>query len=208
MLAAAALLAAAWGFAVQATMPVDLVEQAVPNEVSAQAPEAASEVQENGAQDDQDPPARYVVHVDGAVAAPGVVTLEGQDVRVFDAVEKAGGLLDDADTSSINLAERLVDGAKIHIPHEGDLEPAGEPARPGQAQTSGATGVGESVSLVNINLATEAELQTLPGIGEVMAHSIYEDREQNGPFASCEDLMRVSGIGEKKFERVRELICV
>ena len=207
-LVVAALAATALGFAVRVTTPADLVERTDAGPTATQASEEVPQEQADTSDNTTESQARYVVHVDGAVASPGVVTLEGQDVRVFDAVEKAGGLLDDADTSSVNLAERLVDGAKIHIPHEGDEEPAETPMPAGQAQTSGATGTGDAVSLVNINTASESELQTLPGIGEVMAHAIYEDRAQNGPFASCEDLMRVSGIGEKKFERVRGLICV
>ena len=154
----------------------------------------------------------YVVHVDGAVQSPGVVELSGTDVRVTDAVEKAGGLSEDAETSSINLAEPLVDGAKIHIPHEGELEqpagPDGNEAIAGQIQTSGATGSGPTTLLVNINTATTEELQTLSGVGEVTAQAIVDERARNGPFASPEDLMRVSGIGEKKFEKVRDAICV
>jgi competence protein ComEA len=203
-----AIAAAVWGFATRVTVPTELVERADAGEAAAQAPAEPSQEQVDGTGGEAEPPARYVVHVDGAVAAPGVVCIEGQDVRVFDAVEEAGGLLDDADTSSVNLAERLVDGAKIHIPHEGDEEPVEAPVAAGQAQTSGATGIGEAVSLININTASESELQALPGIGEVMARTICDDRTKNGPFASCEDLMRVSGIGEKKFERVRGLICV
>ena len=155
------------------------------------------------------PDTRCIVHVDGAVAAPGVVEVEGQDVRVYDAVEAAGGLLEDADTSGINLAEPLMDGAKIHIPHEGEVVETGESSLPtGQVSTVGATGSGTSMTLVNLNTATAEELQTLPGIGEVTAQTIIDERERNGPFATPEDLMRVSGIGEKKFEKVREQICV
>ncbi len=161
-------------------------------------------------QPDEEPqPAIYVVHVDGAVASPGVVTLEGKGLRVFDAVTKAGGLLDDADTTSVNLAEPLADGAKIHIPSEGEALVAeqGVPAA-GQHETMGATDSAEAVSLVNINTATSEELQVLSGVGEATAAAIIREREANGPFAVPEDLMRVSGIGEKKFAKVRDQICV
>lgn len=152
---------------------------------------------------------RCFVHVDGAVASPGVVELQGSDLRVYDAVQAAGGLQDEADTTSVNLAEPLVDGAKIHIPLQGEEQaaPSGASAA-GQAQTSGATGSGGGVTLVNINTASSEELQTLPGIGEATASAIIEERERNGPFASVEDLMRVSGIGEKKFAKVQGGICV
>ena len=205
-LVVAVLAAAAGGFALQAA-PTDVVVRA---DAGAGVVQGADEAEgDDGlAERPQEEEKRYVVHVDGAVAAPGVFTLQGVDVRVYDAVDAAGGLLDDADTSSVNLAEPLADGAKIHIPREGEQAEGEMPALPGQAQTSGATGVGDASTLVNINQASEEELQQLPGIGEVMARTICEDRAQNGPFASCEDLMRVSGIGEKKFERVRGLICV
>ena len=74
----------------------------------------------------------------------------------------------------------------------------------GAASSSGAAPTG----LVNINLATPEQLQSLPGVGEATAAAIIQDREQNGPFSSCEDLMRVSGIGEKKYARIEGLICV
>ena len=151
---------------------------------------------------------RCLVHVDGAVKAPGVVELKGSDLRVFDAVQKAGGSLDDADTSAINLAEPLADGAKIHIPHEGEQVPTESVPAAGQAETAGATGVAGGLTLVNINTASAEELQTLTGVGEATAAAIIQDREQNGPFASPEDLMRVSGIGEKKFAKVQGEICV
>lgn len=149
-----------------------------------------------------------IVHVDGAVLSPGVVELSGSDLRVADAVEAAGGLADGAVTTSVNLAEPLSDGAKIHIPIEG--EQAGETTAEaaGQHETSGATGDGATTLLVNINTATSEELTTLPGVGEATARAIIEEREANGPFASPEDVMRVSGIGEKKLARMRGQICV
>ena len=160
--------------------------------------------------EDQSSPSegRFVVHVDGAVNSAGVVELSGQDLRVYDAVSAAGGLLDDADTSQVNLAEPLSDGAKIHIPHEGEQYAEPEQAFVGQSQTSGATGSGQATLLVNINTASSEELQTLSGVGEATARAIIEERERGGPFAAPEDLMRVSGIGEKKFEKVRDSICV
>ena len=78
----------------------------------------------------------------------------------------------------------------------------------GQTMTSGATGDGAATMLVNINTATSEELQGLPGVGEATAEAIIEERTANGPFATIEDLMRVSGIGEKKFAKLRSGICV
>ena len=184
-----------------------VIERAAPAEAGLE--EAAGEPgAEQAEQAEQEPEPRYIVHVDGAVAAPGVVELFGADLRVYDAVTAAGGLLEDADTSQVNLAEPLSDGAKIHIPHA-DEEPA-EQALPvvGQAETSGATGAGGGTALVNINTASVEELQTLSGVGEVTARAIVDEREQNGPYATVEDIMRVSGIGEKKFAKFRDCICV
>ena len=152
---------------------------------------------------------RCIVHVDGAVGAPGVVELTGTDLRVYDAVKAAGNLLEDADTTTVNLAEPLSDGAKIHIPHVGEQADETQAApMAGQAETVGATGTGGGKVLVNLNTATAEELQTLNGVGEATARAIIEDREQNGPFATPEDLMRVSGIGEKKFAKIRSDVCV
>ena len=150
-------------------------------------------------------PVRRVVHVDGAVAHPGVYVLEEENPRINDAVTHAGGLMPEADTTSVNLAAPIEDGQKVHIPVAGEAsqEPAVEAA-------SGAVPVGgsEAGGLVNINTATTAELCGLPGIGEVTAAAIVEERETNGAYASPEDLMRVSGIGEKKFSKLEGLICV
>ena len=141
-----------------------------------------------------------IVHVDGAVNNPGVYRLGDGDLRVGDAVQSAGGLTEDADTSGINLAAHLVDGQKIHVPRAGE-----EPAQSGSSSGSVASG---STDAVNINAATAEELETLPGVGEATAAAIIEERERGGPFLSPEDIMRVSGIGQKKFERMRDFIVV
>lgn len=136
-----------------------------------------------------------IVHVDGAVASPGVYELAAGS-RVNDAVAAAGGLSEGADTSALNLAAPLADGEKIYVPREGEPTDASAPV------------VSQEGAPVNLNTATAAELDELPGIGESTAAAIIEDREQNGPFATPEDLMRVSGIGEKKYERLEGLVCV
>ncbi|MBO7674262.1 MAG: helix-hairpin-helix domain-containing protein [Atopobiaceae bacterium] len=149
-----------------------------------------------------------VVHVDGAVAVPGVYTLGGEAARYNDAVELAGGLLPDADTAAINLAQCLVDGQKVHVPFVGEQVVQPETTEVA-AQTSEQDAPRESEgNTVNINTASADELQRLPGVGEATAASIVDDRERNGAFSSKEDLMRVSGIGEKKFEKMRGMIDV
>lgn len=145
-----------------------------------------------------------VVHVDGAVVSPGVYAIEGSGKRVNDAVERAGGLLPDADTSALNLAAPLADGQKIHIPliGEADSHPIETPTVDTESKDAGGS------ALVNINTASETELCELPGVGEATASAIIEERTQGGPFVSPEDIMRVSGIGEKKFAKLEGHICV
>ena len=140
-----------------------------------------------------------VVHVDGAGGAPGVYELPGSP-RVNDAIMAAGGLAEGADTSGLNLAAPLSDGEKVHVPLAGESQPSPAPSAPGAGEGAG--------GLVNLNTATLEELDELPGVGEATARAILEDREKNGPFSSPEDLMRVSGIGEKKFEKLEGLVCV
>lgn len=153
-------------------------------------------------------PVLLVVHVDGAVAAPGVYEL-AEGSRVNDAVLAAGGLVEGADTSSINLASPLVDGGKVHVPSAKELAATTTGGGSGSSSSLGSSSTGSTSSgLVNINLATAEELQTLSGVGEATAAAIIEDREANGPFTSPEDLMRVSGIGEKKYSKVKDHICV
>lgn len=202
----AALAGAAW----QMRPAETVIERAADADQGPVAQQESSDAQvQEGAGPQEQAATRYVVHVDGAVGAPGVVALEGADVRVYDAVTAAGGLAEDADTTSVNLAEPLSDGAKIHIPRAGEeaQAPLAVPSA-GQYETSGATGSGAGTTLVNINTASAEELQTLSGIGEVTARAIVDERDQNGPYASVEDLMRVSGIGEKKFAKLRDHICV
>lgn len=146
----------------------------------------------------EEAPEELVVHVDGAVGAPGVYELPA-GARAADAVEAAGGLVEGADTASLNLAAPLADGEKIHVPVEGEGETV---AADGEGSGAGTPAV------VNINTAGIEELDALPGVGEATARAIVEDREANGPFTAPEDLMRVSGIGEKKFAKLEGLIRV
>lgn len=148
---------------------------------------------------------KVVVHVDGQVAAPGVYELVEGEARVNDAILAAGGLTADADTSSLNLASKVADGQKIYVPAVGEQQVAAE----GSGVVAASGGVASSGDgLININLATVDELQVLSGVGEATAKAIVEDRQNNGQFTCVEDLMRVSGIGEKKFEKIRDRICV
>lgn len=147
-------------------------------------------------------PAVVCVHVAGCVAAPGVVSLpEGS--RVSDAVDAAGGLTAGAAPQAVNLARVLADGEQVVIPSTAE---ASAPAAPSSAE--GAAGTPAAGGKVNLNTADAAELQTLSGVGAAKAAKIIAHREKNGPFKTVDDLVDVSGIGEKTLEALRPDICV
>ena len=150
--------------------------------------------------------AEVYVDVDGAVASPGVYRLK-EEARVSQAIDAAGGLTAEADVTGLNRASKVADGQKIYVPKVGEQQAvtAGGGADGGAVVTSGAN---DAAGLVNINTASAAELQTLSGIGPSMAQSIIDERTKNGAFASVDDLMRVSGIGEKKLAKIKDCICV
>jgi competence protein ComEA len=148
-----------------------------------------------------------VVHVVGAVAAPGVQRLPTGS-RVIDAVEAAGGAAPDADLSRVNLAAVLADGQQVVVLRPGEAPPAAAGAGPsGPGADDGAGGEGDG-PLVDINRASAAELEELPGVGPATAEAIIAHREQNGPFASVDDLLDVRGIGEAKLEQLRDRATV
>lgn len=128
------------------------------------------------------------VHVKGAVAEPGLYWLE-PDSRVDDAVRVAGGALAEADLDNINLAAIVSDGSQLYVPFASES--------------------GEAVSgPLNINTATQAQLEALDGIGETKAQAIVEYRSSHGDFGSVDQLTRVDGIGDATLEKIREQICV
>lgn len=139
-----------------------------------------------------------VVHVAGAVSSPGVYTLPA-DSRVDDAVRAAGATAD-ADLSQLNLAQKLADGQKITVPVAG--------AAPADGSSAATTADSESGALININTATQEELESLPSIGEVRAQAIIAYREEHGGFRTTDELMEVSGIGEKIFADIAPHITV
>ena len=147
--------------------------------------------------------AEVYVDVDGAVVSPGVYRLK-DGARVAQAIDAAGGL---APVTGLNRASKVTDGQKIHVPTVGEQQASiAEAGVDGGASAS--LGVSGATGLVNINTASAAELQTLSGIGPSMAQSIIDERTKNGAFASVDDLMRVSGIGEKKLAKIKDSICV
>ncbi|MDO4719671.1 MAG: helix-hairpin-helix domain-containing protein [Peptostreptococcaceae bacterium] len=140
------------------------------------------------------------VYVSGAVKEAKVLTLQNGK-RLVDAVELCGGLTEEADLNRANLSLKLKEEGHYVIPRIGESSPSpGNPILPRE----GSSGEG----LLNINTATSEQLQTLPGIGKVLAERILEKRTETGGFQSAEDLLSVSGIGEKKFEDIKEKIRV
>lgn len=139
------------------------------------------------------------VHVKGAVIAEGVYELP-KGARVQDAVDAAGGAAQGANLSALSLAKALSDGEDVYVPKEGEAVP----------QSGGTEGAGSKLQpgqKVNINTATAAQLVTIPGVGEATADKIIAYREKQ-PFERIEDIMKVSNIGEKKFENMKDYITV
>lgn len=155
-----------------------------------------------------------MVHITGEVKNWGVIELE-KGARVIDAVNKAGGFTEEADIEKVNLAYELTDGVKIYIPSKNVEQESVITTQKYITTDSGNNDIVEETEmknsnniLININEATQTELETLPGIGPSIALKIISYREENGKFSSVEDIKNVSGIGDNKFENIKELICV
>jgi competence protein ComEA len=143
-------------------------------------------------------PAAATVHVAGAVVAPGVYVLPG-GARVHAAIAAAGGATAEGDPGALNLAAPVADGERIYVPAVGETVPVPIGPPSGSTVPSGP---------IDLNRATLAELDSLPGIGPATAQAIIDHREGNGPFASVDDLEAVRGIGPAKLEAIRELVRV
>jgi competence protein ComEA len=146
------------------------------------------------------------VHVAGAVTRPGVVELPGS-ARVIDAVEAVAGATADADLDRLNLAARAVDGMRIFVPKQGEADPGVmvDPTAPDGADRGGAPSPGAKV---NLNTATQAELEALPGIGPAYAQAIIVERTRRGGFRSVNELREVRGIGDQRFADLEPLVAV
>lgn len=153
-------------------------------------------------------PTKVVVHVAGAVTLPGVVELP-VGARVNDAVRVAGGFRTDADPNRINLAAVLSDGSRLYVPALGEVVASVDSGAPASGSSSGGPWLpGAAVAPVNLNSATAAELDGLPGVGPSTANAILEFRKKSGGFTSVEQLQEVSGIGPAKFEKLLPLVVV
>lgn len=165
--------------------------------------------------------ARVTVHIVGEVERPGVVTLPAGS-RVDDALDEAGGATSEADLTGVNLARPLVDGEQVVVPAPGDrvvgAPGAGTGAAPGGAGAAGAGGAaagaggagagGAAAELVDLNTADLATLETLPGVGPVLAQRILDWRTAHGQFTAVEELGEVSGIGDKIYAQLSPKVTV
>lgn len=132
------------------------------------------------------------VYVTGAVAKAGVYELAGGS-RVEDAVKAAGGMTAEANADAINLAARVRDEMHVHVPQAGEL--------------SAGTGAGGAVQKISINSASAAQLESLPGIGQVTAKLIVDHRSKNGPFKTIEELRDLKLVNASTFEKIKDLIA-
>ena len=177
---------------------------------------------------------KIYVYITGEVNVPGVVILD-EGSRIVDAINSAGGTTSKANISKVNLVYVLEDGMKVNIPSDNDLKNnpdfeyitmssgdgrndnssglAGTNSSSSNSSASNSSGLRESqssiiYSIVNINTATQTELETLPGIGPSLALKIINYRNENGKFSSIEEIKNVSGIGESKFEDLKNYITI
>ena len=170
---------------------------------------------------------KIYVYITGEVNSPGVVLLDNGS-RIVDAIEAAGGITDKANITKVNLVYILQDGMKINIPNQNDLKnnenfeyitmSSGDEKNDANINNSASNTSSEKsssnkesafkISVVNINTATQTELETLPGIGPSLALKIINYRKENGKFSSIEDIKNVSGIGDAKFENIKNYIRV
>lgn len=184
-----------------------------------------AEVENTNNENEQSKDTTIKVHVSGAVKQEGIVELI-ENSRVSDAIEEAGGLKEDAYLGSINLAYILEDGMKIYIPNNQEKEKIEKENSNILIETernsitnantnnisiehsSATTNKQNKNSKININLATQSELESLPGIGPSTALKIVNYRKENGKFKKIDDIKQVSGIGDSKFNKIKDLIVV
>ncbi|MEA2828739.1 MAG: competence protein ComEA [Actinomycetota bacterium] len=150
-------------------------------------------------------------HAAGQVAAPGVYSVPAGS-RVADLVTAAGGLLPEADVDRLNLAAKVVDGTRVYIPRRGEAPPSEAPAASAGGVADSGAGAGSPggapAGPVDLNTATAAQLDTLPGVGPATANAIITYRTRNGRFKSVTELLEVPGIGPAKLEAIRPLVVV
>ena len=170
--------------------------------------EEKEELEEDSGGREEERAEPLAVHVCGRVAVPGVYELEAGS-RICDAVEAAGGMLQDAADECINQAAFLEDGQKIYIPSREEVqEQSANGLWQNDNSVNNSAGTSESDDRVNINRAGKEELMTLTGIGERKAEAILEYRQTHGGFDSVEELMQVEGIKQGTYEKIKDQIGI
>lgn len=197
-------------------LPAPPVENFIPMAPTVTSPAAALDTPANGvlAPLDTLAPTRIAIHVVGAVQQPGVYHLV-VGARGDDALRAAGGPTRDADVRRVNLAAPLMDGQQFVVPRVGERLTTTVPSLGSVVggQSAGDTGINPGVNLgapllVDLNQATVAELDQLPGVGPSTARAIIDHRTRNGPFASVDDLLAVRGIGHAKLAELKPFVRV
>ncbi len=164
-----------------------------------------SEAEPEAAANDTVEEKSIIVYICGQVGRPGNITI-AEGSRLGDAIEQAGGALENADLNIINLAHILSDAEMVYVPKKGEI--IDEKASIVSSVSSSSPTASKKSGKVNINTASESELDTLPGIGPSTAVKIIEHRNQNGKFKTINDLKNVTGIGAKKFDSLKDFITV
>lgn len=150
---------------------------------------------------------KIVIHITGEVEEEGVIELE-KGARILDAIEEAGGTTEEADLSNVNLAYGLSDGQKVKIPNINEKDEEIIVVEEKAGDNIIIEGNKSKEEKININKAAQTEIETLPGIGPSTALKIITYRNEHGKFKNIEDIKNVSGIGDSKFENLKEYICV
>lgn len=150
---------------------------------------------------------KIVIHITGEVEEEGVIELE-KGARISDAIEEAGGTTEEANLSNVNLAYSLSDGQKVKIPNINEKDEEIIVVEEKAGDNIIIEGNKSKEEKININKAAQTEIETLPGIGPSTALKIINYRNEHGKFKNIEDIKNVSGIGDSKFENIKEYICV
>lgn len=169
--------------------------------------ETVNDLKENNDAADDTSHEEIYVDIEGLVNKPGVYKVKA-DTRMFEVIELAGGLLAGADVSQINQAETLYDGEKITIYEQGTLISDDIVSDRNNLNQNNSTDYITSDGLININNADSNGLQEIPGVGPATAEKIINYRETNGRFSSIEEIKNVNGIGDKTFEKIKDMITV
>ena len=187
-------------FLLKPTSQTPVKETNLPAEVAAISKDSSSE-KEVKKEEKEESPGQDLITVDvkGAVKSPGIYDLPVGS-RVHDAVQKAGGLTEEADSKSLNLAQKVSDEALVYVPTKGE--------EASQQTASGTTPSSSKEKKVNLNKASLEELKQVKGLGGKRAQDIIDHREANGKFKSVDELKKVSGIGAKTIEKLKDYVTV